>query len=38
MSATHSEIGDEIKTKKTLSDELTAKLKAATEQYKALRK
>jgi F-type H+-transporting ATPase subunit alpha len=36
--SSHAGIAEEIRTKKTLSDELTAKLKAAIEQYKALRK
>ncbi len=38
MHATHAAIGDEIRTKKALSDELTGKLKAAIDQYKAMRK
>ena len=38
MKANHAAIGDEIRTKKTLSDELTGKLRAAINQYKALRK
>ncbi len=38
MHASHPAIGDEIRTKKALSDELTGKLKAAIDQYKAMRK
>ncbi len=38
MHASHAAIGDEIRTKKALSDELTGKLKAAIDQYKAMRK
>ena len=38
MKANHAAIGDEIRTRKALSDELTGKLKAAIESYKALKK
>ncbi|HEY2806633.1 MAG TPA: F0F1 ATP synthase subunit alpha [Gemmatimonadales bacterium] len=38
MHANHAAIGDEIRTKKTLSDELSGKLKAAIDKYKAMRK
>jgi F-type H+-transporting ATPase subunit alpha len=38
MKASHAAIGDEIRTKKALGDELAGKLKAAIEQYKALHK
>src|SRR5437016_10435392 len=38
MRASHPAVGEEIRTKKTLSDELTGTLKAAIGQYKALRK
>ncbi len=36
MDAQHPEIGEEIRTKKALSDELTARLKKAIEEFKAL--
>jgi F0F1-type ATP synthase alpha subunit len=36
MKANHAAIGDEIKTKKALSDELTGKLKAAIAAFKPL--
>ena len=38
MKANHPKVGEEIKSKKTLSDELTKTLRAAIDQYKALRK
>jgi F-type H+-transporting ATPase subunit alpha len=38
MAATHPKVGEEIRTKKVLSDELTKSLGAAIGQYKALRK
>ena len=38
MKANHPKIGEEIKSKKALSDELTGTLRAAIDQYKALRK
>jgi F-type H+-transporting ATPase subunit alpha len=38
MRSSNAAIAEEIRTKKALSDELTGKLKAAVEQYKALRK
>ena len=38
MKANHPKIGEELRTKKALSDELTKQLKAAIEQYKALKK
>jgi F-type H+-transporting ATPase subunit alpha len=36
MAAQHREIADEIRTKKALSDDLSARLKKAIEEYKAL--
>ena len=38
MKANHPKIGEEIRSKKALSDELTGTLRAAIDQYKALRK
>jgi len=38
MSASHPKVGEEIRTKKALSDDLTKTLKGAIEQYKALSK
>jgi len=36
MTAQHREIGEEIRTRKTLSEDLTGQLKRAIEEYKAL--
>jgi F-type H+-transporting ATPase subunit alpha len=36
MTAQHPEIGEEIRTKKALSEDLTARLKKALEEFKAL--
>jgi len=36
MGAQHPEIGEEIRTRKALSDDLTARLKRAIEEYKTL--
>ncbi len=36
MAAQHPEVGEELRTRKTLSDDLTARLKQAIEEYKAL--
>jgi len=38
MQANHPKVAEEIRTKKTLSDELTKTLRAAIDQYKTLRK
>jgi hypothetical protein len=38
MAASHPEIAEEIRSKKVLSDDLTARLRKAIETYKALKK
>ena len=36
MAAQHKEIGEEIRTRRILTDDLTARLRRATEEYKAI--